>query len=124
MPKRESRAKQKWMTSDILQKMERRRVAKLSVDEYNNNNNIDLTLSYYIFIYSEVHRVTIYLIEISKQKWMTSDILQKMERRRVAKLSVDEYNNNNNIDLTLSYYIFLNSEVHRVTIYLIEISNI
>ena len=27
-PKREARAKQKWMTSDILQKMERRRLAK------------------------------------------------------------------------------------------------
>ena len=34
-PKREATAKQKWMTSDILQKMERRRLAKLNVDEYN-----------------------------------------------------------------------------------------
>ena len=36
LPKREAaRAKQKWMTSDILQKMERRRVAKSNADEYN-----------------------------------------------------------------------------------------
>ena len=35
LPKREARAKQKWMTSDILQKMERRRLAKSNVDEYN-----------------------------------------------------------------------------------------
>ena len=34
-PKREARAKQKWMTSDILQKMERRRLAKSNADEYN-----------------------------------------------------------------------------------------
>ena len=32
---REARAKHKWMTSDILQKMERRRLAKSNVDEYN-----------------------------------------------------------------------------------------
>ena len=32
--KREARVKQKWMTSDILQKMERRRLAKSNVDEY------------------------------------------------------------------------------------------
>ena len=35
LPNREARAKQKWMTSDILQKMERRRLAKSNVDEYN-----------------------------------------------------------------------------------------
>ena len=35
LPKREARAKQKWMTSDILQKMERRRLAKSNADEYN-----------------------------------------------------------------------------------------
>ena len=35
LPKREGKVKQKWMTSDILQKMERRRLAKSSVDEYN-----------------------------------------------------------------------------------------
>ena len=35
MPKWEDRVKQKWMTSDILQKMERRRLAKSNVDEYN-----------------------------------------------------------------------------------------
>ena len=31
-PKRGARAKQKWITSDILQKMERRRLAKSNVD--------------------------------------------------------------------------------------------
>ena len=35
LPKSEARAKQKWMTLDILQKMERRRLDKSSVDEYN-----------------------------------------------------------------------------------------
>ena len=35
LPKREARAKQKWMTSYILQKMERRRMAKSNADEYN-----------------------------------------------------------------------------------------
>ena len=35
LPKREARAKQKLMTSDILQKMESRRLEKSSVDEYN-----------------------------------------------------------------------------------------
>ena len=35
LPKREARAKQKWMTSAILQKMERRGLAKSNVDEYN-----------------------------------------------------------------------------------------
>ena len=35
LPKREAIAKQKWMTSDILQKMERRRLTKSNVDEYN-----------------------------------------------------------------------------------------
>ena len=33
LPKREARAKQKWLTSDILQKMERRSLAKSNVDE-------------------------------------------------------------------------------------------
>ena len=35
LPKREARAKQKWMTSDILQKMERRMLPKSNADEYN-----------------------------------------------------------------------------------------
>ena len=35
LSKREARAKQKWMTSEILQKMERRRLAKWNADEYN-----------------------------------------------------------------------------------------
>ena len=35
LPKRKPRAKQKWMTSDILQKMERRRLEKSNPDEYN-----------------------------------------------------------------------------------------
>ena len=38
MPKREAVAKQKWMTSDILQKMERQRLVKSSVDEYNKQD--------------------------------------------------------------------------------------
>ena len=35
LPKREARAKQNWMTSDILQMMERRRLTNSNVDEYN-----------------------------------------------------------------------------------------
>ena len=35
LPKREATVKQKLMTSDILQKMERRRLANSNVDEYN-----------------------------------------------------------------------------------------
>ena len=35
LPKREARTKQKYMTSDSLQKMERRRLSKSNVDEYN-----------------------------------------------------------------------------------------
>ena len=39
--KREARAKQKWITSDILQKMEGRRLAKSNVDE---NNKLDAVI--------------------------------------------------------------------------------